>query len=58
MLDGKDLILATRPFAHEVRWKSWWHVFTSLVVLGTGYLIIFTAAPLWAKFLGLSLIHI
>ena len=56
MLDGKDLILATRPFAHEVRWKSWWHVFTSLVVLGTGYLIIFTAAPLWAKFLGSVLV--
>ncbi|MBK9761044.1 MAG: hypothetical protein IPO90_13990 [Flavobacteriales bacterium] len=41
MLQGKDLILATCPFANEIRWKSWWHLFTTLVVLGGSYAIVF-----------------
>ncbi|HMZ50408.1 MAG TPA: fatty acid desaturase, partial [Flavobacteriales bacterium] len=49
MLQGKDLILATRPFANEVRWKSWWHLFTTLVVLGGGYAMVFVADSWWVK---------
>jgi acyl-lipid omega-6 desaturase (Delta-12 desaturase) len=33
MLHGKDLILATKPFAHEVRSKSWFHTLTAYSLL-------------------------
>lgn len=55
MLSGKDLILATRKFAHENRAKSWWHVLTTIVVLAGGYTGVFLAQGIWAK-LGCSLL--
>lgn len=33
MLTGKELILATKPFAKEIRWKSWYFTITSLFLL-------------------------
>ena len=33
MLCGKELILATKPFAKEIRSKSWWHTLTALSLL-------------------------
>ena len=33
MLTGKELILATKPFAKEIRWKSWYVTLTTLVLL-------------------------
>jgi omega-6 fatty acid desaturase (delta-12 desaturase) len=33
MRSGKELILATKEFAHEIRWKSWWHTVSTLVLL-------------------------
>ena len=33
MLNGKELILATKPFAKEIRWKSWYHTLTTLFLL-------------------------
>src|SRR5438309_6619486 len=33
MLEGKDLILATKPFAKEIRSKSWFHTITTLLCL-------------------------
>lgn len=33
MRTGKELILATRPFAREIRWKSWYHTITAFVLL-------------------------
>lgn len=33
MRSGKDLILATRPFAKEVKWKSWFHTLSTLLIL-------------------------
>ncbi len=33
MLSGKELILATKPFAHEIRWKSWFHTLTTFAML-------------------------
>ncbi len=32
-LTGKALILATKPFAKEVRWKSWLYTISTLVIL-------------------------
>ena len=33
MLSGRQLILATRPFAKEVRWKSWYYVISTFLLL-------------------------
>ncbi len=33
MLTGKELILATKTFAKEIRWKSWFHTLSTLVLL-------------------------
>ncbi|PQJ12672.1 fatty acid desaturase [Flavipsychrobacter stenotrophus] len=33
MLSGKELILATKPFAKEIRWKSWYTTLTSFCLL-------------------------
>lgn len=36
MLTGKELILATKPFAKEIRWKSWYYTITTfLLLIGT-----------------------
>jgi omega-6 fatty acid desaturase (delta-12 desaturase) len=33
MRTGKDLILATKPFASEIRWKSWYYTLSTLFIL-------------------------
>jgi len=33
MLTGKELILATKPFAKEIRWKSWFHTLSTFLLL-------------------------
>src|ERR1035437_5905917 len=33
MRTGKELILATKPFASEIRWKSWYFTLTTLFLL-------------------------
>ena len=33
MRTGKELILATRPFAQEIRWRSWYCTLSTLVIL-------------------------
>jgi omega-6 fatty acid desaturase (delta-12 desaturase) len=33
MLKGKELILATKPFAKEIRWKSWFYTLTAFIFL-------------------------
>ena len=33
MLSGKELILATKPLAKEIRWKSWYHTLSGFVLL-------------------------
>ncbi len=35
MREGKDLILATKPFAKEIRWKSWYYTASSFLLLIT-----------------------
>ncbi|MFT6746168.1 MAG: omega-6 fatty acid desaturase (delta-12 desaturase) [Glaciecola sp.] len=38
MLQGKELILATKKYVKENRLKSWWLLFSSVFLLGLGYL--------------------
>jgi omega-6 fatty acid desaturase (delta-12 desaturase) len=38
MLIGKELILATKPFAKEIRWKSWYYTFSSFFLLAAALL--------------------
>jgi acyl-lipid omega-6 desaturase (Delta-12 desaturase) len=33
MLEGKELILTTKPFAKEIRWKSWYYTISSFFLL-------------------------
>ncbi len=33
MLTGKELIIATKPYAKEILWKSWFHTISSFVLL-------------------------
>ena len=35
MREGKELIFATKPFAAEIRWKSWFATLSTLVILLT-----------------------
>ncbi len=44
MLSGKELILATKPFAREIRWKSWYHTLSGFVLLIGGIL---GTLPIW-----------
>ncbi len=32
MRTDKEILLATRPFAHDVSWRSWWHLISTIVV--------------------------
>lgn len=46
----KELILATKPYAEEIRWKSWWHLSSTMTMLGGLYFVTFlNAAPLWVR---------
>src|SRR4030088_372974 len=33
MQTASELVRATRPFAREVRWRSWWYFWSTLAVL-------------------------
>lgn len=61
--EGKDLIIATRAFAHEIRAKSWMHLGISVVVTVACYAGILLFDPIWSKALfgilaGLSLVRL
>lgn len=46
----KELILATKRFAQEIRAKSWWHLAsTGLVLAGLYFITLWPSTPLWAK---------
>src|SRR5438876_7887719 len=34
MRTASELVRSTKPFAREVRWRSWWHFWSTLAVLG------------------------
>ncbi len=44
MLQGKQLILATRPYAKEIKWKSWFYTLSTLFLLIGVNAITFTNA--------------
>lgn len=54
MLTGKELILATKPYAKEIRWRSWYYALTTFFLLvgsllGTGNYIF--ELPLFVRLL-------
>lgn len=51
MLHGKELILATKPFAKEIRSKSWYHTLTTLFLL-----VLALAGTVWLPFLILRIV--
>ena len=60
MLSGKELILTTKPFAKEIRWKSWYYTFSSFFLLtaalaGTYFLPFWWARILCSVFAALML---
>lgn len=60
MRTGKDLILATKRFAHEVRWKSWYYTLSTLFLLiasllGT-YFVPFLAGRIFCSILSAMLL--
>ena len=46
MRTGSELIRATKPFAREVRWRSWWYFWSTLAVLA-GLLALTTLDVYW-----------
>lgn len=46
MLSGKELILATKPYAKEIRYRSWWETVVTLFLL-----FLFTVGILYIPFL-------
>jgi omega-6 fatty acid desaturase (delta-12 desaturase) len=49
MRTGKELILATKPYAKEVRWKSWYFTITTILVIVALYVGIFLIPFVTAK---------
>lgn len=49
MLNGKELILATKPYAQEVRWKSWLHTLSTFILMLACYVLVVIAEPIWLK---------
>ena len=43
---AREVMAATRPFAREQRWRSWWVFITTFTIMG-GLLVIAGAAPWW-----------
>lgn len=62
MRTNKELLTATIPFAREIRWLSWWHLWSTFAVLGLLLLIVcseifwITRVP-FSIFLGLVLVR-
>ncbi len=51
MLSGKELILTTKPFAKEIRWKSWYYTFSSFFLLTASLLGTYFTPFIWTKVL-------
>jgi omega-6 fatty acid desaturase (delta-12 desaturase) len=49
MRTGKELILATKEFAHEVRWKSWFHTLSTLLLLVAAIAGTFYVGSVWGR---------
>jgi len=49
MRTGKELIMATKEFAHEVRWKSWFHTLSTFALLIAAIAGTLVFSNLWAR---------
>lgn len=49
MLSGKELIVATKPFAQENRFLSWWYTLSTFVLLITANFLVFYLEPFYLK---------
>lgn len=49
MLTGKELILATKPFAKEIRWKSWYYTLSSYILLVAALLGTVFIPNIWGR---------
>lgn len=47
----KELILATKPYAREIRWKSWFHTISGFILLIAAIAGTYLVPPLWGKIL-------
>ena len=54
--EGKELIDATRPFAEEIRWLSWFHVWSGLLLMGAGMAAAVLLEPWWARLIASVLV--
>jgi fatty acid desaturase len=43
--DSRHVVLAVRPFACEERWRSWWHLGSTIAVLGTLLVVVCRDLP-------------
>ena len=46
MRSAKELLIASKEFANEIRWLSWWHVWSTLLVLGALLAVSVSELPL------------
>ena len=46
---GQQLILATKPFAKDTAWKSWFHSLSTLVILIALFAGLFMAENVWLR---------
>lgn len=51
MLHGRELILATRPYAKEIRVKSWWYTLSTLLFLAIAF-----AGTVFVPWLGIRML--
>ena len=63
MLAGKELILATKPFAKEIRWKSWYYSLSTMCILsalllGTHFVPVFIGRLVCSIAAGLVIIRL
>ena len=49
MLTGKELILATKPYAKEIRWKSWYYTLSSFLLLVGAIIGTYITPTFWGK---------
>ncbi len=49
MLTGKELILATKPYAKEIRWRSWYYTITTFLLLVGSILATIYLPFLWLR---------
>ncbi len=51
MRTEKELLLATKQFASEIRWISWWCLLSTIGAYGLCLAVVVSEAPLWIRIL-------